>query len=455
MPSDVSRYLPALIGPVVIRVGGVDQSPADAINFADCTATFDDSGDVSELTITPPAGGGGGDVDLTSDVTGVLPVANGGTALAALGTDVGTFLAASLATGFVTFAVTPSGANLASLLTTALPASKGGTGLTSLGTNVATFLGTALASGYTTFAGTPSGSNLASLLTSALPDTKGGTGLTSLGTNVATFLGSVLASGYVTFAVTPSGANLASLLTSALPDTKGGTGLTALGTGVATFLGTPSGANLASALTTALPDTKGGTGLTALGSGVATFLGTPSGANLASALTTALPVTKGGTGATASTGSGSVVLDTGPTISAPTLSSTPTLSGASTSTSNDAKGTAVDVNPVHVQTTDATVTTLDSFTIASNSAVVVSWLVTAIKSDSSQAAAYSCTACFKNNAGTVAQVGTTTTTAIGESDSAWDATVDNSTTTIRLRITGKSATTIQWTSILTRLTVIP
>ncbi|HZM26946.1 MAG TPA: hypothetical protein VFB89_06295, partial [Gemmatimonadales bacterium] len=290
---------------------------------------------------------------------------------------------------------------------------------------------TGLGTGVATFLATPSGANLASALTTALPDTKGGTGLTALGTGVATWLG------------TPSGANLASALTTALPDTKGGTGLTSLGTGVATWLGTPSGANLASALTTALPETKGGTGLTALGSGVATALGTFSSANIKTACTD-------------ETGSGgALVFATSPTIDAPTLSGLPVLSGNSASTSNNAKGTAVDVNPVNVQTTDATVTTLDSFTIASNSAVVVSWLVTAIKSDSSQAAAYSVTACFRNAAGTAAQVGTSTTTIIGESDSVWDATIDNSTTTIRLRITGKAATTIQWTSILTRLTVIP
>jgi hypothetical protein len=215
-----------------------------------------------------------------------------------------------------------------------------------------------------------------------------------------------------------------------------------LAAGVATFLGTPSGANLASALTSALPDSKGGTGLTALGSGVATWLGTPSSANLAAALT-------------GETGSGGVVFDTSPTISAPTISSTPTLSGASTSTSNNAKGTNTDVNPVNVQTTDATVTTLDSFTLASNTTVVVSWLVVATRSTMATAAAYSVQACFRNNAGTVAQVGTTTTTVIGEDVAGWDATADNSTTTIRLRVTGAASTTIQWSAICTRFTVIP
>jgi hypothetical protein len=127
-------------------------------------------------------------VRLANDVSGTLPVANGGTGITALGAGVATFLG------------TPSGANLASALTTALPDSKGGTGITALGTGVATFLGT------------PSGANLASALTTALPDSKGGTGLTALGTGVATFLG------------TPSGANLASALTTPLPTSKGGTG---------------------------------------------------------------------------------------------------------------------------------------------------------------------------------------------------------------------------------------
>lgn len=67
---------------------------------------------------------------LTADVSGTLPVANGGTGITSLGTGVATFLG------------TPTGANLASALTTALPDSKGGTGLTALGANVATMLGT-------------------------------------------------------------------------------------------------------------------------------------------------------------------------------------------------------------------------------------------------------------------------------------------------------------------------
>lgn len=146
---------------------------------------------------------------------------------------------------------------------------------------------------------------------------------------------------------------------------------------------------------------------------------------------------------------------TNKTLTSPVLGGTPSLSGASTSTTNNAKGTATDVNPVNVQTTDATVTTLDSFTLANNTSVVVSWLVTAVKSDNTQAAGYAVSAVFRNNAGTVTQVGSTSVTVLGEDDSVWDATADVSGTTVRLRVTGKAATTIQWTAILTRLAVIP
>jgi|TARA_R100000455_G_C6265797_1_gene121058 hypothetical protein len=69
-------------------------------------------------------------VNLTSDVTGTLPIANGGTG--------------STATTFV---------NLTSNVTGTLPVANGGTGITSLGSGVATFLGT------------PSSANLATAVT--------------------------------------------------------------------------------------------------------------------------------------------------------------------------------------------------------------------------------------------------------------------------------------------------
>jgi hypothetical protein len=147
---------------------------------------------------------------------------------------------------------------------------------------------------------------------------------------------------------------------------------------------------------------------------------------------------------------------TNKTLTSPTIGTGVTLStsGMTTTSNGNTKGTCYDKAPVNVQTTDATVTTLDSFTLASNTAVTVAWMVTALKSDRTQAAGYSVLATFRNNGGTVSQVGTTEVTP-KEDDSTWDCTIDNATTTIRLRITGKAATTIQWTAIMTRLDVIP
>ena len=132
---------------------------------------------------------------------------------------------------------------------------------------------------------------------------------------------------------------------------------------------------------------------------------------------------------------------------------TETINAQQFSTNINAKGTLHTVEPKNIQTADATVTTLDSFMLATNTAVIWTAIVVGVKSDKTQAAAYILSACFRNNAGTVFQVGTTTIQAF-EDDAAWAATIDNSTTTIRIRVTGVAATTIQWTVTNQRLEVI-
>jgi hypothetical protein len=125
-------------------------------------------------------------IDLTSEVTGTLPIANGGT-----GTTSTTF------------------ANLTTNVTGTLPIANGGTGTTS-----------------TTFA------NLTTNVTGTLPVANGGTGITSLGAGVATFLG------------TPSSANLASAVTD-----ETGTGALVFATSptlVTPLLGTPTSGVLSS-----------------------------------------------------------------------------------------------------------------------------------------------------------------------------------------------------------------
>jgi hypothetical protein len=105
------------------------------------------------------------------------------------------------------------------------------------------------------------------------------------------------------------------------------TGISGLAANVATFLATPSSANLISAVTN-----ETGTGSLVFATSptlVTPVLGTPSSGTLTSCTglpivagtTGTLSVARGGTGVTASTGTGSVVLSTSPTLTTPVLGS--------------------------------------------------------------------------------------------------------------------------------------
>jgi hypothetical protein len=145
------------------------------------------------------------------------------------------------ASGFDTFAATPSSASLRALLTD------------EVGTGTAYFVGGAL--------GTPASVTLTN--GTGLPVS---TGISGLGTGIATLL------------ATPTSANLLAAITD-----ETGTGSLVFATSpvlVTPNLGTPSAATLTNA--TGLPV---GSGISGLGTGVATFLATPSSANLRAALT--------------------------------------------------------------------------------------------------------------------------------------------------------------------------
>lgn len=101
-----------------------------------------------------------------------------------------------------------------------------------------------------------------------------------------------------------------------------------------------------------------------------------------------------------------------------------------------------------VQTTDATVTTaFTSPTIANSTVVHVSAVIVAANNLGTQGATYKRDATFRcTSGGSLVLVGSVTSVHTGEDTAGWDATLDSTGATFRVRVTGAAATNIGWES---------
>ena len=105
---------------------------------------------------------------------------------------------------------------------------------------------------------------------------------------------------------------------------------------------------------------------------------------------------------------------------------------------------------VEAQTTDATVTVLDNFTLLDENTYHVEALVSGVQSDGANRATYHLLATvYRTGAGAAAIQGTVTTLHTAESDANWDANFTVSSNDVRVSVTGVAATTIEWGSTLT------
>jgi len=122
----------------------------------------------------------------------------------------------------------------------------------------------------------------------------------------------------------------------------------------------------------------------------------------------------------------------------------------------DAAGVELDaIGPASidtVQTPGNTATTISTVAIPASKAITIEAVVNGIKSDLSAGAGYVYRATFKNNAGTVSLIGSESQDYSEEDDATWGGvTFVISGTNVLVKVTGKAATVINWTSNVTVL----
>lgn len=145
---------------------------------------------------------------------------------------------------------------------------------------------------------------------------------------------------------------------------------------------------------------------------------------------------------------------TNKTLTTPTIGGSPVITATTVTSNGNSKVTITDVI-ANVQTTNATVTDIYTWTITDEAVTCLDVLITAVRSTGASGASYKRTITFRRDGGTVSTIGSARDNQTDEDSSGWDVTVDNSTSTGRVRVTGAAATTIQWGASIRLQTVIP
>lgn len=272
--SDFRTAIGAGIGNgTVTSVGGTG-----TVQGLSLSGTVTGSGD---LTL----GGSLSEVSLTTQVTGTLPVANGGTGITSFGTGVATFIG------------TPSSANLAAAVT-----DETGSGSLVFATSPTL---------VTPVLGTPTSGDLANCTFPTLNQSTTGS---AASLTTARNIGGVSFNGTADInlpGVNQAGSQNTTGSAASLTTARTIGGVSFDGTANINLPGVNQSGNQnttgnAANVTGVVATANGGTGISSLGTGVATFLGTPSSANLAAAVTD-------------ETGTGLIVFATNPTLTGVTL----------------------------------------------------------------------------------------------------------------------------------------